>query len=627
MVVAQPSSGEFNLLLSTDKILELEPSLRNSKLFRALSIDTSKFSFDSDGPDDNDDNNKLNDGGYKDKDTNKPMNQIEETGEENKTFDDDRNRQVRESEQVTDNSHFEKTKKKLSNEKDNNNIINKEDEKCDRSIKRPITNDNTGPLVRGSSLTVSDRIKLIQSPTDKKKIDVNSQEILLCQSQHFNKKQQHSTRRYINHRHSTTSLTMTADFKRHGSGATNIRNNYTAVTEFAMHCNHDTRESRFLSKSLTNLSHLKHLYEEEEYTPQQQRLSTPVRARKKIADLFSTSESLSVSANADFSSRSASTTPTDEKPRTPSIFRRFSQKSKELVSTNSSLSGQSTTCLNVPQVNVDNSTAEKSSVYLIPRNNTNNINNNNNNNNIKSGGIFRNLSFNNKSTNNASSSNNNSKTTSSDNNYIENSINLKPPSQQQGVGGRSFPVIRSPFSRAKFDKDSGVNSAEERRKIYGEMLKSIRENDCRRLKFLLSKRRTRPEANTFEKDTSLIHEACFVGCDKCVKQLTKAGWSVDLCDNANWQPLHAAAFGRSLDAMRCLLEKGADPNALTRDGLSALHFGVYNNDLYLVHALIQYGADPCIVSRSHEGTPFQLAINLKSELVLEYLLLLPSFLV
>ena len=160
------------------------------------------------------------------------------------------------------------------------------------------------------------------------------------------------------------------------------------------------------------------------------------------------------------------------------------------------------------------------------------------------------------------------------------------------------------------------------------MLKSIRENDCRRLKLLLKRRRV--VVNSFEHDTSLIHESAFKGCEKCVKLLMKNGWCIDLQDDAGWRPLHAAVFGQSLDVVKCLLAKGADSNVLTKAGLSPLHLAVSNNDLYTTHELFQYGADPLIESRSamvDEGTPFQLAINLKNTLVLDYFLLQSSFLI
>ena len=62
-------------------------------------------------------------------------------------------------------------------------------------------------------------------------------------------------------------------------------------------------------------------------------------------------------------------------------------------------------------------------------------------------------------------------------------------------------------------------------------------------------------------------------------------------------PLHAAAAGRSKDAVRALLEHGADVNARQEGGWTALHAASQNGDVEMVRLLIAGGADVQIARR------------------------------
>ena len=67
-------------------------------------------------------------------------------------------------------------------------------------------------------------------------------------------------------------------------------------------------------------------------------------------------------------------------------------------------------------------------------------------------------------------------------------------------------------------------------------------------------------------------------------------------------------------------------NVTSVKGWSALHVAVYVNDLYLTHELVHNGAH--ILLKNFDGvSPFQLAINLRKSLVLDYFLQLQCFLV
>jgi uncharacterized protein len=54
-----------------------------------------------------------------------------------------------------------------------------------------------------------------------------------------------------------------------------------------------------------------------------------------------------------------------------------------------------------------------------------------------------------------------------------------------------------------------------------------------------------------------------------------------------------------LDLVKLLISQGADVNARRRDGLTALHSAAYRGHLRVIEMLLKHGADPAI--RGHEG--------------------------
>ena len=113
-----------------------------------------------------------------------------------------------------------------------------------------------------------------------------------------------------------------------------------------------------------------------------------------------------------------------------------------------------------------------------------------------------------------------------------------------------------------------------------------------------------------------------------MKTLLKHGCYVNLSDGQGWTPLHAAVLGRDVDAVRFLLANSALPNVLSLVGLSPCHLSVFVNDVAIMHELVQAGGDPLQTATAHaQYTPFQLALDLKRTLLVDYLLRLPCFLV
>jgi ankyrin repeat protein len=93
-----------------------------------------------------------------------------------------------------------------------------------------------------------------------------------------------------------------------------------------------------------------------------------------------------------------------------------------------------------------------------------------------------------------------------------------------------------------------------------------------------------------------LHFAAFFGREEAVRLLLGRDAEVD--ERATgWMTgtaLHSAASADHLDAVRMLLERGADPNATQSGGFTPLHAGAKNGDEAMVRVLLEAGADPAI---------------------------------
>lgn len=130
-----------------------------------------------------------------------------------------------------------------------------------------------------------------------------------------------------------------------------------------------------------------------------------------------------------------------------------------------------------------------------------------------------------------------------------------------------------------------------------------------RVKELLRADRSWVERYSYDGWTPL-HLAGHFGSVKVMRTLIANGAShraVSRNSNGN-QPLQAAAAGRQVEAVKMLLKVGADVNARSEGGFTAIHIAAANGDEVLARALLGAGA---VVDVRAEGgkTPMDIAID------------------
>jgi uncharacterized protein len=120
------------------------------------------------------------------------------------------------------------------------------------------------------------------------------------------------------------------------------------------------------------------------------------------------------------------------------------------------------------------------------------------------------------------------------------------------------------------------------------------------------------EAAAFSEDGfTALHLAIFGGSEEAVELLIERGADVDVRSTgaiAQVPALGTAAFVRSPSLARLLLDAGADVNGREEGGFTALHAAAANGDEDLVTLLLDRGADPDAVNREGKR-PIDLAAN------------------
>ncbi|NPB04032.1 MAG: ankyrin repeat domain-containing protein [Thermotogae bacterium] len=116
-----------------------------------------------------------------------------------------------------------------------------------------------------------------------------------------------------------------------------------------------------------------------------------------------------------------------------------------------------------------------------------------------------------------------------------------------------------------------------------------------------------------------LHCAAGGGDVEAIKELLKRGERIDARDIYGRTPLHYAAMDGKSEAVRYLLSIGADPNARDNLGKTPLHYAVHAEDVKTVKALVEGGADPEAPDEEGE-TPLLVADRWGPEEVFYYLM-------
>jgi uncharacterized protein len=96
-----------------------------------------------------------------------------------------------------------------------------------------------------------------------------------------------------------------------------------------------------------------------------------------------------------------------------------------------------------------------------------------------------------------------------------------------------------------------------------------------------------------------LHLAAFFGEEEAVKILLERGADVNVVSrnpNIVVTPLHSAAAGSHPGIVKLLLEAGADVNAAQDRGFTPLHSAANNDDRESAEALLAAGADPTLTT-------------------------------
>lgn len=107
-----------------------------------------------------------------------------------------------------------------------------------------------------------------------------------------------------------------------------------------------------------------------------------------------------------------------------------------------------------------------------------------------------------------------------------------------------------------------------------------------------------------------IFEAAAIGEVEVVRYLLSEGAGVNDYSYDGWTPLHLASFFGMYDAAVCLIEHGADVNAISENSQRnrPIHAAAAGRKYPLVKLLLDHGADPN--AQQAEGwTPLLLAVN------------------
>jgi uncharacterized protein len=116
-----------------------------------------------------------------------------------------------------------------------------------------------------------------------------------------------------------------------------------------------------------------------------------------------------------------------------------------------------------------------------------------------------------------------------------------------------------------------------------------------------------------------LHKAAAAGDVKAVEAATDAG-SIDARDSAGRTPFHVAAYQRKTDAMKALVAKGADPNALEGQAYDAVTIASVADDVETLKVALALGNKASNMTSPYDGTALIAAAHLGHDEVVRILI-------
>ncbi|NCT98020.1 MAG: ankyrin repeat domain-containing protein [Comamonadaceae bacterium] len=117
-----------------------------------------------------------------------------------------------------------------------------------------------------------------------------------------------------------------------------------------------------------------------------------------------------------------------------------------------------------------------------------------------------------------------------------------------------------------------------------------------------------------------LHAAAQRGDVAAIARLLKSGAAIDATDGAGRTPLHVATFARQREAVRALLQAGANHAALEHGRYDAVTIAAVADDEDTLRLLLAGGASAKLVTSRYDGTALIAAAHLGHEGVVRQLI-------